>query len=111
VKQHIYASLVSRRQRLGLSQQELASRAGLRREKVNRIESRAEDVGLDELCRVLDALGLELRVVEKHASGESASRHRAESPAARYLVPRKLRDASFLDGSKARVVRWGKLPR
>ena len=55
VKQHIYPILASQRRRLGLSQQELAARAGLRREKVNRIESKAEDVSLEELSRLLDA--------------------------------------------------------
>lgn len=112
VNQHIYAAIASRRRRLGLSQQELASRAGLRREKVNRLESRGEDVGLDELCRLLDALGLELRVGDKREpAGAAAAGRRLESPAAGYLVPRKFREASFLDGAKARIVRWGKLPR
>lgn len=100
MKQHIYAALASKRRRLGMSQQELAARAGLRREKVNRMESRGEDVGLEDLCRLLDALGLELQLAEKAP----------EERAPRASAPRRIREAAFLDGSKARVVRWGKLP-
>lgn len=92
-----------------MSQQELALRAGLRREKINRLESRGEDIALEELCRLLDALGLELRVGEKREPAAAA--RQLNSPAARSLVPRSFREASFLDGSKAKIVRWGKLPR
>ena len=83
-----------------MSQQELAARAGLRREKVNRVESKGEDIGLEDLCRLLDALGLELQLADKVQ----------EERAPRASVPRRLREAAFIDGSKARVVRWGKLP-
>jgi len=108
VKQHIYAAIAARRKRLGLSQQQLALRAGLRREKVNRLESRGEDIALDGLCRLLDVLGLELQVGDKR---EPPAARKLNSPAAGYLVPKSFREVSFLDGSRAKVIRWGKLPR
>jgi len=103
MKSHIYSLLASQRRRLGLSQQELAARAGLRREKVNRIESKAEDVSLEELSRLLDAVGLVLVVQEKSAA--------PLSHAARQLAPREFDKASFIDGSKAKILSWGKVPR
>ena len=113
MKQHIYPILSSQRRRLGLSQQELAARAGLRREKVNRIESKAEDVSLEELCRLLDAVGMELVVREK---GEALSSSPASSVAslpqsARHLAPREFDEASFIDGSRAKILSWGEVPR
>ncbi len=92
-----------------MSQQELAARAGLRREKLNRIESKGENIGLDELCRVLDAVGLELHVREKEPP---ASRPAGQiSRGARRLAPKDFRKASFIDGSKAKILSWGKVPR
>lgn len=110
VKSHIYALLASQRRRLGLSQNELAARAGLRREKVSRVESKGEGIGFDELCRLLDAVGLELAVREK---GVESSALPAASPsnAVRSLPPQEFRRASFIDGSKAKILSWGKLPR
>jgi transcriptional regulator with XRE-family HTH domain len=103
VKQHIYPVLAAQRRRLGLSQQELAARAGLRREKVNRVESKGEDISLEEMSRLLDAVGLALVVQEKSA---------APLPhAARPLAPREFDKASFIDGSKAKILNWGKVPR
>jgi len=96
--------LASQRRRLSLSQQELAARAGLRREKVNRVESKAEDVSLEEMSRLLDAVGLELVVREK---GEAAARPQS----ARHLAPREFHKASFIDGAKAKILNWGKIPR
>jgi|SRR5207245_7286593 len=104
VIKHIYSVLIAERRRRGLSQSELAARAGLRREKVNRIESKAEDVGIEELSRLLDAVGLELVVREK---GPAAS----ASHSARRLAPQAFHKASFIDGSKAKILHWGKVPR
>jgi len=112
MKQHIYPMLASQRRRLGLSQQELAARAGLRREKVNRIESKAEDVSLEELCRLLDAVGLELVVREKGEVLSSPASSAASLPqSARHLAPREFDKASFIDGAKAKILSWGKVPR
>lgn len=82
-----------------MSQQELAARAGLRREKLNRIESKEQNIGVDELSRLLDVVGLELYVREKSALS------------VRQLAPQEFQRASFIDGSKAKVVSWGKIPR
>lgn len=119
MKSHIIYLLASRRRMLGLSQQELAARAGLRREKVNRLESKGEDIGLDELCRLLDAVGLELSVSDKGAAKSSARgsvRHRGHSSVrasqrSHSLVPGDFEKASFIDGAKAKIIDWGKVPR
>jgi transcriptional regulator with XRE-family HTH domain len=99
-----------RRRQRGLSQQKLADLAGLRREKVNRVESRGEDIGLHDLCRLLDALGLELSAVPKGrpkaAAGQPSAAGIAEA-----LAPEDFRKAAFLDGSKIKVLHWGKIPR
>jgi transcriptional regulator with XRE-family HTH domain len=93
-----------------MSQQELAARAGLRREKLNRIESRDQNIGLDELCRLLDALGLELYVRERRGSPLERDGYRS-ADSARKLVPQEFHKASFIDGSKAKILSWGKVPR
>jgi len=113
VKQHIYSLLASQRRRLGLSQQELAARAGLRREKVNRVESKGEDISFEEMSRLLDAVGLVLVVHEKGKvlSPPSALSAASLSHAARQLVPQEFDKASFIDGSKAKILSWGKVPR
>ena len=75
----------------------------MRREKVNRVESKGEDISIEEMSRLLDAVGLELVVQEKSA---------APLPqAARQLAPREFHKASFIDGAKAKILNWGKLPR
>ena len=109
MKQHIYSLLASQRRRLGLSQQELAARAGLRREKVNRVESKGEDISFEEMSRLLDAVGLVLAVHEKSEALPLPAASLA--PAARQLVPRESDKASFIDGSKAKILSWGKVPR
>lgn len=104
VKQHIYSLLASERRRLRFSQQELAARAGLRREKVNRVESKHEDISLEEISRLLDALGLVLVVQRKEDAMASSS------PPAPGLVPQAFDKAAFIDGSRARILNWGKVP-
>jgi transcriptional regulator with XRE-family HTH domain len=116
MKSHIiYPLLASRRRMLGMSQQELAARAGLRREKVNRVESKYEDIGFDELCRLLDVVGLEISVSAKAASSEKgARRERPQLSSSKYshnLKPQSFEEAAFIDGAKAKVVDWGKVPR
>lgn len=103
---NIFALISSRRRALGLSQDALAARAGMRREKVNRIESQRIDVGLDELCRLLDAVGLEISVQRKSNAEPAAAVANQHG-----LVPDEFDKASFIDGSRARIVDWGKIPR
>jgi len=92
-----------------MSQQELAAKAGLRREKLNRIESRQQNIGFDELCRLFDVLGLELYVREKGQASEQSEYRSARS--VHQLAPQEFHKASFIDGSKAKVLSWGKVPR
>jgi hypothetical protein len=81
----------------------------LRREKVNRVESKGEDISFEEMSRLLDAVGLALVVHEK---GAALSPPAASLPhPARQLVPREFDKASFIDGSKAKILSWGKVPR
>jgi transcriptional regulator with XRE-family HTH domain len=110
VKSHIYPLLAAERRRLGLSQQELAARAGLRREKVNRVESKQEDIGLEDVSRLLDALGLVLVVQRKE---EAMPPNLPVAPLPQEpgrLVPQAFDKAAFIDGSKARILSWGKVP-
>lgn len=92
-----------------MSQQELAAKAGLRREKLNRIESREQNIGFDELCRLFDVLGLELYVREKGQASEQSEYQSAHS--VHQLAPQEFHKASFIDGSKAKILSWGKVPR
>ena len=94
-----------------MSQQELAARAGLRREQLNRIESREQNIGIDELCRLLDIVGLELIVREKEPVAEQGEYQSMSAFSARHLAPQELHKAAFIDGSKAKVLSWGKIPR
>ena len=99
--------IASERRRLGLSQQELAAKAGLRREKVNRVESKQEDIGLEDVSRLLDALGLVLAVQRKDHAIAPGLPAAAAPPR---LVPPAFDKAAFIDGSKARILNWGKVP-
>lgn len=111
MKSHnIYAALAARRRELGLSQQELAERAGMRREKVNRIESQRIEIGLNELSRLLDVLGLEISIFRKSVANRAHSNQRAHVNS-HGLAPEDFEKASFFDGSNAKVVDWGKAPR
>lgn len=110
MKQHIYARLASERRRLGLSQQELAARAGLRREKVNRVESKREDIGLEDVSRLLDAVGLVLVVQRKEDAMAPNLPAAPAAPAPRRPVPQEFDKAAFIDGAKARILNWGKVP-
>jgi predicted transcriptional regulator len=56
------ADLVEARQRLGLSQTEVAARMGTSQSAVARLESGDGDVRLSSLQRYADALGRDLRI-------------------------------------------------
>lgn len=53
------------RRRAGLSQAELARRAGLPRSVLNAYERGHRQPGVDSLCRILEAVGLELRLAPR----------------------------------------------
>ena len=117
MNQHIYPSihpiLAARRRALGLSQQELGQLAGLRREKINRVESRREDISLSDLGRLLDAIGLKLIVTAKDSDEPLAGALPVKSlPSSNnhQLKPKRLSKAAIADGAKARIISWGKVP-
>ncbi len=60
-RREIVADLVQVRQRLGLSQTEVAARMGTSQSAVARLESGDGDVRLSSLQRYADALGRDLR--------------------------------------------------
>lgn len=110
---NIYPVLAARRRVLGLSQQELGLLAGLRREKINRIESQREDMSLIDLGRLLDAVGLTLVVTAKDGAAAPAGVLPSQIPQAsnnHKLKPKRLSKATIADGAKAVIVSWGKVP-
>lgn len=106
----IYPVLAAQRRKLGLSQAALAARAGLRREKLNRVESKGEDISFEELVRLLDAVGLQLAVCDKH-SGQAQANASIRPGGGRQLPAKDFGSASFIDGSRAKIVSWGKVPK
>lgn len=94
-----------------MSQQELAARAGLRREKLNRIENKGENLGFAEMCRLLDAAGLELDVREKGSADLSVGMSASASEQIPHLLPQEFNKAAFVRGSKAKILDWGKVSR
>ena len=118
MNKHIYSILAARRRVLGLSQQALADLAGLRREKVNRVESRREDISLADLGRLLDAVGLTLVVAAKDG-GEPLADAVAGRRSGKAIVsqrnhkvkPGPMAETSFINGARAKIVHWGKVPR
>jgi len=70
------ATARGRRQDLGLSQVQLAAKAGVSREWVNAFEGGKTTVEFGLVVRVLDALGLRLDIVER-GSGADASPSRS----------------------------------
>ena len=93
---------------MGLSQHELALRAGLRREKVNRLENKGEDIWLGDICRLLEAVGLKLVVIPKPDGSKAAAPDVFEL--SRNQPAENFADASFIDASKAKILKWGKIP-
>lgn len=69
----VAASVRGRRQDLGLSQAELASRAGVSREWINGLEAGKATVEFGLVIRLLDTLGLGLDLVERGDTSDAAS--------------------------------------
>lgn len=59
---HIIANLIQRRQRLGLTQQEVADRAGLKQEAIARLEAAKKMPRFDTLLRVSNSLNMDITV-------------------------------------------------
>ena len=109
---HIYPIITAQRRLLGLSQQDVAALAGLRREKINRVESRHEDLSLSDLVKILDVLDLELVVAAKREENDvpGAATRADDWPSGNHVLkPERMADASFIDGAKAKILKWGKV--
>ena len=65
------------------------------------------------MSRLLDAVGLVLVVHEKDKvlAMSPALPAASSNNDARHLAPREFDKASFIDGSKAKILNWGKVPR
>ena len=110
VIKHIFPIITAQRRLLGMSQQDLAALAGLRREKINRLESRHENVSLSDLVKILDALDLKLVVAAKGQAGDEggAAENAGDWPSGNHVLkPMPMADASFIDGAKAKILNSG----
>ena len=59
---HITAKIIRQRQRLGLTQQEVADRTGLKQEAIARLESGKRMPRFDTLLRVSNSLNMDITV-------------------------------------------------
>lgn len=77
------------------------------------MESKGEDIGIEDLCRLLDAMGLELIVSQKGEAKSPAGDlpSKASFRHENRLMPQAFHEAAFIDGSKVKVLSWGKVPK
>ena len=61
-RQAIIFKIVEVRLEKGLSQMELAKRTGMHRSNICRIESGRQNISLDTLIRIFDALGIDISI-------------------------------------------------
>ena len=66
----VAAAVRGRRQHLGLSQAELATRARVSRQWINEFEAGKPTAELQLVIRLLDALGLRLRLDDRNAASD-----------------------------------------
>ncbi len=66
----VAATVRGRRQDLGLSQVELAARAGVSREWISAFEAGKPSVEFGLVIRLLDALGLSFDLIERSSGGD-----------------------------------------
>lgn len=62
--EEIVAAIIARRKTLGLTQEQLAQRAGLSRRTIISVDAAQHDIGFIKLLRLLDSTGLTLSVKE-----------------------------------------------
>ena len=62
--EEIVAAIIARRKMLGLTQAQLAERAGVSRRTIIAVEAGQHDIGVRKLLRLLDSTGLTLSVKE-----------------------------------------------
>ncbi|WP_312702423.1 helix-turn-helix transcriptional regulator [Sedimentibacter sp.] len=63
--------IVSKRKELGLSQNIIAERSGLKQQVISRIETEGNSPTLKNLIRYLDALDLTIKIEDKNKSNKS----------------------------------------
>ena len=64
----ILGQLIKLRKESGYSQSELARKSGSKQQVISRIESKESSPTLKTLCRILDALNYEIKIVPKQKS-------------------------------------------
>ena len=69
----------SARHRVGMTQQELARRAGTSQAAISAYESGLRSPSVDTLCRIVDAAGFEVRMRLAEPDTHEAARERAEA--------------------------------
>lgn len=69
-KYAVIAALIARRNKLKVSQRELARRTGLKQPAICRLESGNGDVTLDTLLKVTEALNMEISLQDKEPESE-----------------------------------------
>jgi y4mF family transcriptional regulator len=62
--EEIVAAIIARRKMLGLTQEQLAHRAGVSRRTIISVEAGQHDIGIRKLLRLLDSTGLTLSLKE-----------------------------------------------
>lgn len=73
IKKSFGAAVRQRRGRLGISQEELAGRAGLHRTYISDVERGARNVSLESIHRLAEALEISMSLLFAWQNGESES--------------------------------------
>jgi transcriptional regulator with XRE-family HTH domain len=71
ITESIAAAIRTRRNRLGMTQQDVAEITGLQRQTVSRVETGIEVVAFATVARVAAAVGLDLAVTPRYDDGRS----------------------------------------
>ena len=108
--------IANRRKLLGMSQAELAAAAGVSRESVNRFERKGTDIWLEVFRRLLDSLGLQVKIEAKNehypedwAGFIRQSEDRLIEAARSHASPAENVESSRrIPAGNARVLDWGK---
>ena len=74
-RQKIISILTATRLEKGLSQQELADLIGTKRSNISRMESGSQNISLDTLLKVADALGKDVSIVLANREDPATDRY------------------------------------
>jgi len=66
----VLGELAMLRKEKGLSQSELAKKAGFKQQVISRIENKENSPSLKTLCSILDVLDYDIALVPKHRTGQ-----------------------------------------